>query len=257
MLVEFLGRVQFRQYMPAKPGKFGIKIYWIVDVETGMPLKCVVYIGTGTMAEGEFRSLAHAIVIELVKDYLDRGRNVTADNFFTSETLVRELLERKTTYVGTVRQNNRILPDRSKCLSNRVKGDSRHFYTPDMTLCSFWDKQRRPVLLLSSLHTGPQVNRSKEDGKPDIVITYNGNKGGVDNLDKLVRCYSSKKRCRRWPYSVAMTLVDVGVICAHKMMVDQSNSDDCHYTFKKELAYELCRPLMKRRLKSRDCVTKS
>ena len=65
MLVEFHDRVQFRQYMPAKPGKFGIKIYWIVDVETGMPLKCVVYIGTGTLAEGEFRSIhVHLAVIK-------------------------------------------------------------------------------------------------------------------------------------------------------------------------------------------------
>ena len=28
MLVEYHGRVAFKQYIPTKPGKFGIKIYW-------------------------------------------------------------------------------------------------------------------------------------------------------------------------------------------------------------------------------------
>ena len=31
MLVEFHGKVSFRQYIPTKPGKFGIKIFWIAE----------------------------------------------------------------------------------------------------------------------------------------------------------------------------------------------------------------------------------
>ena len=251
MLVEYHGRVQFRQYMPAKPGKFGIKIYWCVDAETTMPLKCLVYIGKGTLSENEARPFAHAIVIELVRDYLDRGRNITGDNFFTSGGLICELLQRNTTYVGTVRQNNRDLPPKSKCLAGRVRGDSRHFYSESMTLCSFWDKRQRPVMLFSSMHIGPQTNTNdREAGKPEMVVTYNQSKGGVDNLDKLVRGYSSKRKCRRWPYSVALVLVDVAVICAHKMMVSQSGCDDNHYIFKRELAFELCQRLMERRVRS-------
>jgi hypothetical protein len=29
MLVEFHGRASFRQYLPSKPGKFGLKLYWV------------------------------------------------------------------------------------------------------------------------------------------------------------------------------------------------------------------------------------
>ena len=38
MLLEFHGRVRFRQYIPTKPGKFGIKVYWSVDAENSYPL---------------------------------------------------------------------------------------------------------------------------------------------------------------------------------------------------------------------------
>jgi hypothetical protein len=30
-LLEFHGKVGFRQYIPSKPGKFGIKIFWLTD----------------------------------------------------------------------------------------------------------------------------------------------------------------------------------------------------------------------------------
>ena len=38
-LVATRGRCPFRQYIPSKPGKYGIKIFWICDSETSYPLK--------------------------------------------------------------------------------------------------------------------------------------------------------------------------------------------------------------------------
>ena len=53
MLLEFHGRVRFRQYIPTKPGKFGIKVYWSVDAENSYPLQCLVYIGEKTLSSEE------------------------------------------------------------------------------------------------------------------------------------------------------------------------------------------------------------
>ena len=249
MLIEFHGRVSFRQYIPSKPGKFGIKVFWCVDVDNTVPVKAVVYIGGGTTREDDPRPFAHRIVLELAADHLHAGRNITADNFFTSKQLCEDLLQQNTTFLGTVRQNRRELPPAAKLVTGRVRGDSKHYYTENISLCSFWDKKSCPVLLMSSMHRGPLNNtQSREEGKPDMVLEYNRTKGAVDNLDKLVRGYSCKRKCRRWPYSVAMSLVDVAVVCAHKMMVSQCESLDDHNTFRKELAYELCHPLMNRRI---------
>ena len=38
-------RCRFRQYMPNKPGKYGIKIFWCCDSNTACPLKGEVYVG--------------------------------------------------------------------------------------------------------------------------------------------------------------------------------------------------------------------
>ena len=44
MLVEFHGRVSFRQYIPSKPGKFGLKLFWVAEAESAIPLKCLLYV---------------------------------------------------------------------------------------------------------------------------------------------------------------------------------------------------------------------
>ena len=37
-LLPYRGRVSFRQYMPSKLDKYGMKIWWICDSETSYPL---------------------------------------------------------------------------------------------------------------------------------------------------------------------------------------------------------------------------
>jgi hypothetical protein len=219
-------------------------IFRVVDVENTMPLRALVYIGDSTISPVEKNastSVSEAIVMKLCDRFLDAGRNITGDNFFTTFPLINRLQQRHTSYVGTIRKNKRDLPLESKSLENRQKGDSIHFYNNDgVTLCSFWDKSKNVVLLVSSMHLQNQVDR--KEGKPDMVEFYNSTKSGVDNLNKLVRGYSSQRKCQRWPYAVFFTFVDVAIVAAMKLM----NVSD-HYHFKLELAYELIMPLIMER----------
>jgi hypothetical protein len=246
-LVEYHGRVRFKQYIPSKPGKFGVKIFWATDAGNTFPLRCLVYIGEKTLTSAERSTsptLAGAVVMHLLKSYLDCGRNVTMDNWFTDHDLSKTLLDRKTTLVGTVRNNRRFLPAAAKKTAGRQKGDSVHYYAGRATLCSFWDKRQSPVLLLSTQHAG-QANSTTT--KPAIVEFYNSTKSGVDNLDKLIRTYPSKRRCRRWPYSVAMSFFDASIIAALILKRNTTTAFESHYDYKKELAYELCLPLIRQR----------
>ena len=132
----------------------------------------------------------------------------------------------------TVRQN-RFLPISAKTMSGLAKGDSVYFYVKDATLCSFWDKIHKPVVILSRQHG---VQRNKENGKPDIVEFYNSTKSGVENLDKLVRSYPSKRNCRRWPYGVVVAIFEACVIAAHILWNTTTNKNERHYELKKQLA---------------------
>lgn len=75
-LLEFHGRVKFRQYIPSKPGKFGIKLFWICDAESFYILNGVIYIGTGTIQPGE-RVTTMGLTMHLMNPFLNSGRHLT------------------------------------------------------------------------------------------------------------------------------------------------------------------------------------
>lgn len=90
-LVPYRGRCPFKQYIPSKPDKYGMKLFWICDSATGYPLKAVPYLGknrTGKATVG----VAHTIVRELCRRYERTNRSITTDNYFTSYELAQELL---------------------------------------------------------------------------------------------------------------------------------------------------------------------
>ena len=126
------------------------------------------------------------------------------------------------------------------------EGTSGQFYSEEATLCSFWDKGKKPVNVLSTMH-GAQRDLQPCDGKSEIVTDYNNTKSGVDTLDKLVRMYSSERIYRRWPVHVFFTLVDCAIYVAYLMHRQAHESDESHYSFRKTLAYNLCIPLIQRR----------
>ena len=172
MLLEFHGHVRFRQYIPSKPGKFGIKVYWSVDAKNSYPLQCLVYIGEKTLSseeKEESSSISEATVRKLVRPYINQGRCITGDNYFSSLDLCNFLLTQKTTYVGTLRNNRREVPAEAKSTDGRQRGDTKHFYSNKICLCSFLDKGKKPVLLLSSLHSHSRNLSNSTSGKSDVV----------------------------------------------------------------------------------------
>lgn len=44
-LFPYRGRPKFKQYIPSKPSKYGIKIWWACDAKTKHPLERIVYTG--------------------------------------------------------------------------------------------------------------------------------------------------------------------------------------------------------------------
>lgn len=83
--------------------------------------------------------------------------------------------------------------------------------------------------------------------KPEMACFYNAIKSGVDNLDHLVRFYSCKKKTRCWPHRFFLNLLDV--ICVNSFVLfKKRHATLSRYSFLKELAHQLMRSLMKRRL---------
>ncbi|XP_062339666.1 piggyBac transposable element-derived protein 4-like [Osmerus eperlanus] len=160
-LLAFRGRCPFKQYMPSKPAKYGIKSWVACDAKSSYAWKMQVY--TGNQMDGvPERNQGMRVVLDVTEGLKDR--NVTCDNFFTSYELGRELMAtRNMTMVGTMRKNK---------------------------------------------SSYAEIN-NRNDGKPTIVLDYNLNKGGVDNLDKVITAYSCKRKMARWPLVIFSNIVDV------------------------------------------------
>ncbi|CAB1350802.1 unnamed protein product [Coregonus sp. 'balchen'] len=199
------GRCPFRQYIPSKPAKYGIKTWVACDSKSSYAWKMQVYTGKATCG-GPEKNQGMRVVLDLTQGL--RGHNVTCDNFFTSYELARQLLRRNVTVVGTVRKNKPELPQALLASKDRLLFSSKFAFTPTTALVSYLPKKNKNVLLLSTLHTEAHVSR-RQDKKPAIVLDYNSNKGGVDNLDKVIETYSCRRMTTRWPLVIFHNILDV------------------------------------------------
>ncbi|XP_052379270.1 piggyBac transposable element-derived protein 4-like [Oncorhynchus keta] len=211
-LVPFRGIVHvcvrvcaYVRYIPSKPAKYGIKSWVTCDAKSSYAWKMQVYTGKAA-GGGPEKNQGMCVVLDLTTGL--SGCNVTCDNFFTSYELGQWLLERNLTMVGTVRKNKAELPPALFESKGRQVLSSRFAFTPTATLLSYLAKKNKNVLLLSTLHTEAQVS-DRRDRKPALVLDYNCNKGGVDNLDKVVSTYSCRRMTARWPLVVFHNILDV------------------------------------------------
>ncbi|XP_011859481.1 PREDICTED: piggyBac transposable element-derived protein 4-like isoform X1 [Vollenhovia emeryi] len=108
-LYPFRGRTKFTQYIPSKPAKYGIKIWWICDAENAYPLRGIIYTGkTGNVRE---KYQGERVVKELAIAYkVGSSRNICMDNYFTTLPLAKHLLSWNLTLVGTLKKNKPYVP---------------------------------------------------------------------------------------------------------------------------------------------------
>lgn len=252
-LVSFRGRSSFRQYIPSKPGKYGLKIFWNCDAMTSYPLKGEIYLGRqpGTARE---QNQGEQLVKRLTQPWWNTGRNVTCDNFFTGTRLAEELLSVNTTIVGTMRRNKVEIPSEMQKSKSREEKSSVFGFNRQLTLVSYVPKKNKAVILLSSMHHDMKISE-ENDKKPDIILHYNDTKSGVDNLDHLVRLHTCKRATRRWPLTLFMNMLDVGGVAAYIVWVKQmpnwcQGKSNRRMLFLSELGHSLILPLQLRRIEN-------
>ncbi|XP_052360982.1 piggyBac transposable element-derived protein 4-like [Oncorhynchus keta] len=247
-LVPFRGRCPFRQYIPSKPAKYGIKSWVACDAKSSYAWKMQVYTGKAA-GGGPEKNQGMRVVLDLTTGL--SGRNVTCDNFFTSYDLGQRLLERNLTMVGTVRKNKVELPPALLESRGRQVLSSRFAFTPTATLVSYLAKRNKNVLLLSTLHTEGHIS-DRRDKKPALILDYNCNKGGVDNLDKVVGTYSCRRMTARWPLVVFHNILDVSSYNAFVIWREvkpdwMPGKRNKRRVFLEQLGKALVKPLIQRR----------
>lgn len=213
MLIAFRGRCKFRQYIPSKPAKYGLKIFALVDARNFYIKNLEIY--PGKQPDGPYSSSNKPfdIVDRIVQPISKTNRNVTFDNWFTSYELVQHLLsEHKLTSVGTLRKNKRQIPPE---FTKSRKGvfTSQFAFQKDITLVSHTPKKNKIVLLMSSLHHDDSIDSSTgEKKKPEINTYYNITKCGVDVADELCASYDVCRNSKKWPLTIFYAILNMSAI---------------------------------------------
>ena len=229
----------FTQYMPNKPGKFGIKFWMLADAEKPYIMNVRPYLGKNFDDERGGVRLGVHVVLKLMEPYIDKGYNVTTDNFFTSMRLAKQLGRKKTTLAGIMRGNRKEMPPsftaKKRQLHSVLQG---HNVEASCTLLSSQVKKAKVVNVLSAMHGIEPVS---QDGstKPAIIEFYNSTKFGVDRVDQMCRLYSSKAGGRRWPVNVFSNMIDMAGINSRTIFELASGNSISQRQFLLNLAEQL------------------
>ncbi|XP_044038592.1 uncharacterized protein LOC122869536 [Siniperca chuatsi] len=133
-LVPFKGCCVFRQYMPNKPAKYGIKIWVTCDIGTSYAWRMQIYTGKPSGAAVVVNH-SKRVVLDM-KEGL-QGNTVTCDNFFTTYSLAEELLKRKMALVRTIRKTKPELPPQLLKTRRRAIFSSLFAFTKTHTALSY------------------------------------------------------------------------------------------------------------------------
>ena len=196
-LVLFRGRCSFIQYLPSKPDKYGIQIFWAADAENNFPLVAEPYLGRPLGADRQV-NLGKNVALRLSAPFFNSGRNVTTDNFFTDKELSDVLQNNGLTFVGTVRANKRFLPESFQNKRGLQLHASSFLFQDKTTIINYQTKRNKNVVVMSTMHHDCAVAPQAPKKKPDIIRFYNSTKGAVDSVDQMAHAYSTKRITRRW-----------------------------------------------------------
>lgn len=249
-LEGFRGRCGFRQYIPSKPNKYGIKIFALADAKMYYTVNMEVYVGLQPEGPYKVSNSPQAIVERLCEPIYNSNRNLTVDNWFTSINLIESLLAKKITVVGTIRKNKRELPLEFSNPAERPIKSSMFGFGKNCTLVSYIPKKKKNVLLVSSMHHDDSIDtKNSTDCKPEIIMDYNSTKGGVDIVDQLCANYNCARTTNRWSMVIFYATLNVAGI--NSLVVYGANNPEksvLRRKFLRELAMKLILPHLRLRI---------
>ena len=195
------------------------------------------------------RNLGQDVVMKLVEPYFETGRDVCADNFFTTYNLGKLLLEKKLTLLGTVRRQRRNVP---RSVVNKMElYNSKVVYNHQdgISLVAYQAKKNKlPVIMLSSSHFEGVVS-TDEARKPEMILDYNKQKEGVDMFDENVEEFSCRRKTVQWSLLFFYNLLDTATNNAYILLKKSGTYTCSNKVFLKNLTFDIAKPAIDTQLK--------
>jgi len=178
-LLLWKGKLKFKQFLPLKRVRFGIKLFQVVDCTSGFILEFIVYTGADTDYKKFNLGITGDVVAHFLESHFEKGHVVYVDNWYSSPKLAEFLHEKDTGLCGTVKKNRAGLP---KLASSLKKGESEVAHNMIWLALKWQDKKE--VWIITTVHelgydsTGKiHYKTGEEKIKPNCIIDYNKNMG--------------------------------------------------------------------------------
>ncbi|XP_042578774.1 piggyBac transposable element-derived protein 4-like [Cyprinus carpio] len=227
-LLLWKGWLGFRQYIPSKRKRFGIKLFMLCDVLTGYIINVVVYTGSSTDITHSRLGVSGSVVLTLLKPYLGRGHTLYVDNWYTSPSLFNHLLRA----CGTVRANRKGIPRFRDGMSS---GEADFKSCEEMLAMKWHDK--RDVHMLTTVNSAEMSPSGKiyhttgnEKIKPQCVLDYIKKMGGVDKVDMMDSFVGCTRKTLKWYKKLFFHFVDLAV---HNAFIVYKVKNDSSLTYQK------------------------
>ena len=223
-LIPWRGRLVFRQFIPTKAHKYGIKLFKLCTAE-GYTYSFEVYTGAK-----DKQCSPGDICKRLMEGLLHEGRTLYIDNFYTSYKLAVYLLKNNTHTVGTLRQKVKDMPKKVMDATLR-RGDMVSQQEQNGIVVLKW-KDVRDVRLLSTKHEPKMVdvqdNRQLEEPdplsqpgpsrgarqkrrrtvrKPEGILAYNKGKIGIDISDQMASYECCLRKGLKWYRKLSISIL--------------------------------------------------
>lgn len=243
-LIAFKGRLGWKQYIPSKRARFGIKLFQLCESESGYIWNSFIYTGKGTYCHEDYEiyGLSTKSVMTLIHDLKGQGYTLATDNYYTSPELAELLIQNKTDICGTLKKNRKGLPNGLKTSSIK-KGEIIGFQKGKM--CAMKWKDKKELFMLSTFHSlDMQQVESKKDSskkaiKPEAVVWYNSSMGGVDRSDQCLSYYPvARNQQRKYYKKIFRFLLNQSVYNSY-VLYKKNNGTLSHVSFRLQLIERL------------------
>ncbi|KAL8601478.1 hypothetical protein ACOMHN_000420 [Nucella lapillus] len=238
-MIKFKGRCGFLQYMPAKPTKWGVKVWALCDADSFYMLNYSVYTGKiNDLPAGSGEPLGDRVVKHLVEPLLHSWHTIYFDNYFTSVSLIDYLFKNETQACGTVRNNRKGLPEQmkpAKCVKKH--GDTKRWFRQiddnkkkgKLQAIAWFD--RRKTEIFKGMVAG--FNGRKRLGRPcvrDVSVRARLSPSKIQSARGKKDCVLCKQNGRRTPAGNAIQSTYECVICKVALCKDRG----CFRSFHQE-----------------------
>ena len=241
-LILYKGRLLFKQYIPSKRSRFGVKVFALCDT-TGYMWTASIYTGkpANPLPHTNELGATGAIVVHLMEELLGKGYHLYVDNWYTSLDLAQYLLVHQTGLCGTLRANRKGIPADLKSL-NIPKSEFAFRRKDRLQLVKLHDK--KIIYLLSTVYNADMVNTRERDRQGrhirrlKVNHEYNSKMGGVDKNDAMITNFTAMRKTLKWNVKVGLHFVEEALQNAY-IIRKQHGGKENHHAFIQKAVHTL------------------